>query len=91
MVVTYLILLCQCVFRLAFIDKHIPPSSSMLGIMLIKYSIQGMYGYKCYFHNKINFNILTYILNYSRPPTPLMCYGNRIDGLKGNGEEYPDG
>ena len=44
-----------------------------------------------FFHNKINFNILTCILDYSRPPTPLMCYRNRIDGWKGNGEVYPDG
>ena len=42
-----------------------------------------MYGYICYFHNKINTNILTCILNYSRPPTPLMCYQNIIEGLKG--------
>ena len=27
-----------------------------------KLSIQGMYGYKCYFYNKINFNILTVYL-----------------------------
>ena len=33
------------------------------------------------FYNKINFNILTCILNYYRPPTPLMCYRNRIEGL----------
>ena len=38
---------------------------------------------KITFHNKINFNILTCILNYSRPPTPLMCYRHRIDCLKG--------
>ena len=36
-------------------------------------SIQGTYGYICYFHIKININILTCILNYSLPPAPLMC------------------
>ena len=40
---------------------------------------------------KININILTCILNYSRPPTPLMCYRNIIEGLKGNGVVCPDG
>ena len=50
-----------------------------------------MYGYICYFHNRININILTCILNYSLPPTPLMCYWNRIEGLKGNGVVFRDG
>ena len=58
---------------------------------LVSLSIQGMYGYICYFHNIININIHTCILNYSRPLTLLLCYRNRIDGLKGNGVEYPDG
>ena len=36
-------------------------------------SIQGTYGYICYFHIKININILTCMLNYSLPPAPLVC------------------
>ena len=28
----------------------------------------------------LSFNILTCILKYARPPTPLMFYGNRIEG-----------
>ena len=38
---------------------------------------------------KVNFNILTCILNYSCPPAPLMCYRNRIEGLLGFGAAYP--
>ena len=40
---------------------------------------------------KINFNILTCILNYSRPPSPLMCYRNRIEGCKGMVRHILDG
>ena len=52
-------------------------------------SIQGTYGYICYFHIKININILTCILNYSRPPAPLMCLRNRIEGFWGSGAVNP--
>ena len=48
-----------------------------------------MYVYKCYFHIKINFNILTGILNYSLPPNPLMCSRIRIEEFDGYGAIYP--
>ena len=60
--------------------EHIPPSRSMLGIVLIKY--QGMYGYKCYFHIKIDFNILTL------PPAPLLYALIRIECFIGGGAVY---